>query len=102
VRAGENEHGSGGFAKQLLVYQGHLLEEVDHLVERGYVVEDGHHGRNLIEEILAIAEQRIENESEWENRRDGAQAGCGERLKTDFSYWEFLGVCRSDQIFVSD
>jgi hypothetical protein len=29
-------------------------------------------------------------------------ADGGERLKGDFSYWEFLGVCQSDRIFVSD
>ena len=36
----------------------------------------------------------IEERSEWEGCRDGAQADFGERLKRQFSYWEILGVGR--------
>lgn len=43
----------------------------------------------------------IEARSQQKGRRNGAQAGCGERLNADFSYGEFLGVCRSGQIFAS-
>jgi len=53
------------------------------------------------DERLWTGDGVIEERSEWKDRRDGAQAGSGERLNAGFSYWEFLGVCRSDQIFVS-
>jgi hypothetical protein len=36
----------------------------------------------------------IKKRSEWEGCREGAQAGFGERLKRQFSYWEILGVGR--------
>ena len=59
-RASENEHGRCGLAEEMLIHQRHLLEFVDNLVQGCHVVKNGHDGGDLIEEILAVAEQRVQ------------------------------------------
>jgi hypothetical protein len=44
----------------------------------------------------------VEERSEWEGCRDGAQASAGERLSVEFPYWELLGVCTKEAVFVTD
>lgn len=44
----------------------------------------------------------VEKRSEQQGCGDAAQAGDGQRLSGGFAYWEFVGVCRSGQIFASD
>jgi hypothetical protein len=45
--------------------------------------------------IYGQAMSSSKREANGKVSRDGAQARSGERPNGDFSYWEFLGVCRS-------
>ena len=54
------------------------------------------------DECLRTGHVVIEARSEWEGRRDGAQADCERAPETSiFLIGSLLGVCRSDRIFVS-
>jgi len=45
---------------------------------------------NVYGQAMSSSKER----SEWEGCGDGAQTDENERLDHDFSYWEFMGVCR--------
>jgi len=54
-----------------------------------------------IQTTMNVYGQAMSSSKREANEKDGAQADESERLNHDFSYWEFMGVCRSDQRTVS-
>ena len=53
--SGKNEHGGRRPAEQLLFNERHFWQDFRHLIDGGHVVENRHQSRDLIEEILAVA-----------------------------------------------